>query len=149
MPKHQNVPPAACLPQEFYTSRLSNLRVRRGRLVIEAHKETAGKHAGRLTSARIHTMNKAAFAPNGTFPTIKVETSIKLPKGRGLWPAFWMLPEHSKEQCLLGCGAYGNWPLSGELDILESKDDMLSVSTNSLHALHDSLLTLYFVLNTK
>ncbi len=36
----------------------------------------------------------------------------KLPKGRGLWPAIWMLPQEM---------AYGMWAASGEIDIMESK----------------------------
>ena len=35
---------------------------------------------------------------------------MKLPYGRGLWPAFWMLPTD---------WVYGGWPLSGEIDIME------------------------------
>ena len=33
-----------------------------------------------------------------------------MPKGRGLWPAIWMLPTDWK---------YGDWPVSGEIDIME------------------------------
>ena len=40
----------------------------------------------------------------------KVEVRAKLPQGRGIWPAIWMLPTESK---------YGNWPASGEIDIME------------------------------
>jgi beta-glucanase (GH16 family) len=39
-----------------------------------------------------------------------VEVRAKLPGGRGTWPAIWMLPTDN---------AYGNWPKSGELDIME------------------------------
>ncbi|KAI8852776.1 concanavalin A-like lectin/glucanase domain-containing protein [Chytridium lagenaria] len=42
----------------------------------------------------------------------KVEVSAKLPKGDWIWPAIWMLPKH---------GAYGQWPASGEIDIMESR----------------------------
>jgi beta-glucanase (GH16 family) len=53
--------------------------------------------------------------------------------GKGLWPAFWMLPNTkpptaSTLDCL-GCGDYGGWPASGELDIMETKDDMQFVSS--------------------
>ena len=34
---------------------------------------------------------------------------MKLPLGRGLWPAFWLMPDPHNEQ----------WPLQGEIDILE------------------------------
>jgi beta-glucanase (GH16 family) len=42
----------------------------------------------------------------------RVEVTAKLPQGDWLWPAIWMMPEDS---------AYGPWPLSGEIDIMESR----------------------------
>lgn len=41
----------------------------------------------------------------------RFEARIKLPAGQSTWPAFWMLPEDS---------LYGDWPLSGEIDIMEA-----------------------------
>jgi beta-glucanase (GH16 family) len=42
----------------------------------------------------------------------RVEVTAKLPQGDWLWPAIWMMPEDS---------VYGTWPLSGEIDIMESR----------------------------
>ena len=42
----------------------------------------------------------------------KVEIVAKLPRGDWLWPALWMLPVDD---------AYGPWPNSGEIDIMESR----------------------------
>lgn len=42
----------------------------------------------------------------------RVEIKAKLPKGKWIWPALWLLPKHS---------IYGNWPASGEIDIMESR----------------------------
>jgi Glycosyl hydrolases family 16 len=42
----------------------------------------------------------------------RVEVVAKVPKGDWLWPAIWMMPEDS---------VYGIWPLSGEIDIMESR----------------------------
>ena len=42
----------------------------------------------------------------------RVEVKAKLPAGDWLWPAIWMLPVDS---------SYGPWPLSGEIDIMESR----------------------------
>jgi beta-glucanase (GH16 family) len=42
----------------------------------------------------------------------KVEIRAKLPRGDWLWPALWMLPVDN---------AYGIWPQSGEIDIMESR----------------------------
>ena len=42
----------------------------------------------------------------------KVEVRAKLPIGDWLWPAIWLLPRNNQ---------YGNWPASGEIDIMESR----------------------------
>ncbi|KAJ3412155.1 hypothetical protein HDV05_001130 [Chytridiales sp. JEL 0842] len=42
----------------------------------------------------------------------KVEVVAQLPTGDWIWPAIWLLPRHS---------AYGQWPASGEIDIMESR----------------------------
>jgi beta-glucanase (GH16 family) len=36
-----------------------------------------------------------------------------MPKGQGLWPAFWLMPQDN---------AYGTWAASGEIDIVEAKN---------------------------
>jgi beta-glucanase (GH16 family) len=88
---------------QFYTeNRLKNARVENGNLVIEAHKESFGKRE--YTSARLLTRNRDAWK-YGRF-----EIRAKLPSGTGTWPAIWMLPE---------AWAYGGWPESGEIDIME------------------------------
>jgi len=40
----------------------------------------------------------------------RIEMRARLPKGQGVWPAFWMLSDDD---------VYGGWPLSGEIDIME------------------------------
>lgn len=83
---------------QYYTDHSENLRVADGVLTIEARKEAyEGKQ---YTSARIVTKNKKDFKYG------KVETRLKVPLGRGTWPAFWML-------------GYGSWPRAGEIDIME------------------------------
>lgn len=42
----------------------------------------------------------------------RVEVEAKVPKGDWIWPAIWMMPEDS---------VYGDWPRSGEIDIMESR----------------------------
>uniref|UniRef100_A0A093V4X5 Beta-1,3-glucan-binding protein n=1 Tax=Talaromyces marneffei PM1 TaxID=1077442 RepID=A0A093V4X5_TALMA len=59
-----------------------------------------------VRSARLTTKGKH----NITYG--KIEVTAKLPRGDWLWPAIWMMPEES---------VYGEWPLSGEIDIMESK----------------------------
>lgn len=48
----------------------------------------------------------------------KVEIVAKLPRGDWIWPALWMLPNFGPRH---GGGAYGNWPQSGEIDIMEAR----------------------------
>jgi beta-glucanase (GH16 family) len=80
----------------------SNVTVSNGQLHITAKKERV--RAKSYTSGRIRTINK------GDWTYGRFEARIKLPAGRGLWPAFWMLPTDE---------VYGGWPRSGEIDIME------------------------------
>ena len=87
---------------EYYTNSLKNARVEDGHLIIEAlHNPQAQRP---YTSARLVTKGK------GDWTYGKIEVRSKNPSGRGTWPAVWMLPTHN---------AYGQWPKSGEIDIME------------------------------
>lgn len=87
---------------QYYTRSINNARVADGRLTITARKEVMeGKN---YTSARLVSKNK------GDFLYGSIEVRAKLPSGRGTWPAIWMLPTD---------WAYGGWPASGEIDIME------------------------------
>lgn len=88
---------------QYYTAdRTQNARVENGNLIIEALKEN---YNGReYTSARLVSTAK------GDWLYGRMEARAKLPGGRGTWPAIWMLPTD---------WAYGNWPASGEIDIME------------------------------
>ncbi|WP_231458606.1 family 16 glycosylhydrolase [Pedobacter sp. Leaf132] len=88
---------------EYYTDADSaNAIVRKGNLNIIALKTQ--KEGNQYTSARLVTKNKFDFKYG------RAEARMILPKGRGLWPAFWGLPTDGK---------YGGWPKSGEIDIME------------------------------
>ena len=107
---------------QFYTrDRLENARIENGMLVIEARKEhykkpdfrAATDNPGRArrnrefaeyTSASLHTLGKAAWSQG------RVEVRAKLPKGRGTWPAIWMLGTNRDRV---------SWPACGEIDIME------------------------------
>ncbi|KAL9624700.1 MAG: hypothetical protein Q9160_001054 [Pyrenula sp. 1 TL-2023] len=67
---------------------------------------TNGTIVNPVKSGRINTMKGA------TIKYGRVEVTAKLPAGDWLWPAIWMLPVKS---------AYGPWPQSGEIDIMESR----------------------------
>lgn len=87
---------------QYYTDRLENARIENGMLVIKAMEEDyLGRH---YTSARLNTMVKGAWKYG------RIEIRARLPATQGIWPAFWMLPALAR---------YGNWPASGEIDIME------------------------------
>lgn len=87
---------------QYYTNRTENIKVENGVLKITARRE---QYLGAsYTSARILT--------KGKFETKygRIEARIKLPWGKGLWPAFWMLGANSDTVI---------WPQCGEIDIME------------------------------
>jgi beta-glucanase (GH16 family) len=87
---------------QFYTTEAKNVRVENGTLIIEAHHDSlSGKP---FTSAKIISKQK------GDWLYGRFEVKAKLPRGKGTWPAIWMLPTDWK---------YGGWPASGEIDIME------------------------------
>lgn len=108
--------------KQYYVDSLKNARVDNGHLIIEAHKEKIANKdyknpsvkdwakykreidSAKYTSARITTEGRASWQYG------RIDVSAKLPKGRGMWPAIWMLSENRKK---IG------WPESGEIDIME------------------------------
>jgi len=89
---------------QYYTdSRLKNAEVKDGYLFINAIKEDFG--GKKYTSARLVSRQK------GDWLYGKFVIRAKLPEGRGMWPAIWMLPTD---------WLYGGWPDSGEIDIMEN-----------------------------
>lgn len=111
---------------QYYTKAdTNNAVVKKGTLLITALKQS--KENNRYTSARLVTKYK------GDWLYGRIEVKAKLPAGRGMWPAIWMLPTDWK---------YGGWPESGEIDIMENVGFMpdsvfSSVHTKSFnHAIH-------------
>ncbi|MBN2433708.1 MAG: family 16 glycosylhydrolase [Spirochaetes bacterium] len=103
--------------KQYYTD--SNCYVRFGSLHIKAKEETTKAEINGekipfdYTSTRIKT--------DGLFSKKygRFEIRAKLPAGKGLWPAIWLLPQNSE---------YGSWAASGEIDIMEAKgSDFLKV----------------------
>jgi len=87
---------------EYYTgSRTENARIENGNLVIEARKESYG--GKNYSSARLLTKNKAQWTYG------KFEIRARIPRGRGTWPAIWLLSASNNLK----------WPDDGELDIME------------------------------
>ena len=96
---------------ESYTDGPANVEQRGGNLVITARKERfTGKDGIQrdYTSARLQT--KTHFAQTyGRF-----EARMKLPSGKGIWPAFWLLGNDIDST---------HWPGCGEIDIMETIGD--------------------------
>src|ERR1039457_2371319 len=88
---------------ENYTTRTNNARMVGGMLVIEADKESY--QGSSYTSARLKTQGKWSW----TFG--RVEARIKIPRGQGMWPAFWMLGTNITT---------AGWPACGEIGIMEN-----------------------------
>lgn len=87
---------------ELQYYRAENAVVSGGVLKITAKQESFGGQ--QYTSARLRTK----FL--GDWKRGRFEMRAKMPIGRGIWPAFWMLPTDE---------VYGTWAASGEIDILE------------------------------
>ncbi len=88
---------------QFYTDRAENARIEDGHLIIEARREKVGNRE--YTSARLKTQGLGAWQYG------RVEARMQIPRGQGLWPAFWMLGDN--------CDQLG-WPECGEIDIMEN-----------------------------
>ncbi|SEL44570.1 Beta-glucanase, GH16 family [Colwellia chukchiensis] len=90
--------------KQCYTDSEENSYLKDGKLHLVALPAAAGAELP-YTSARMITRYKADFKYG------RIEIKAKLPSGQGSWPAFWMMPTDE---------SYGEWPKSGEIDILEA-----------------------------
>lgn len=106
---------------QYYTPRPQNVRQENGNLVIEAVKErfTGSDGVTRdYTSARLKTERR--FSQRyGRF-----EARIKVPSGRGMWSAFWMLGDDFSRS---------GWPACGEIDIMENVGSEPTTIHGTLH----------------
>ena len=98
-----------------------NHKTPEGRLVTELRdgklRITALKENGKVYSGRVYAKVKEGWTYG------YIEASIKLPKGKGTWPAFWMMPVNFK-----------SWPADGEIDIMEEVGYHPDYVSSSLHA---------------
>jgi beta-glucanase (GH16 family) len=99
---------------QFYTPRTNNVRVANGVLQLTAQREAytgqgpwmSAPKTTAYTSGLVESLNKVQPQYG------KIEASMKIPRGAGLWPAFWMM---GANYFTPGVG----WPLCGEIDIME------------------------------
>ena len=93
----------------------------KGRYVTEIMDGTLRIHCfkedGKIYSGRVYAKVKSGWTYG------YIEASIKLPKGKGTWPAFWMMPVNFK-----------SWPADGEIDIMEEVGYHPDYVSSSLHA---------------
>ena len=93
----------------------------KGRYVTEVMDGTLRIHCfkedGKIYSGRVYAHVKSGWTYG------YIEASIKLPKGKGTWPAFWMMPVNFK-----------SWPADGEIDIMEEVGYHPDYVSSSLHA---------------
>jgi len=87
---------------EFYTSSPKNTFISNGNLIIEARKETVDQFS--YTSGRMTTQGKKVFKFG------RIDIRAKLPVGKGIWPALWMLGTNISSV---------GWPACGEIDNME------------------------------
>lgn len=98
---------------QFYTDRPENIAVSNGVLWLTAREETYtgtgpwmdGQYkTSEYTSGKVQGQGKISFRYG------KFEARMKLPRGEGTWPAFWMLGDNIFD---------AGWPACGEIDIME------------------------------
>jgi beta-glucanase (GH16 family) len=106
---------------EYYTGRPSNVHEHNGSLVITARREP---FVGRDGLARSYTSGRIESRGFFELKYGRIEARIKLPKGQGIWPAFWMLGNNFDR---IG------WPDCGEIDIMENVGFEPSKIHGSLH----------------
>lgn len=98
-----------------------NHKTPEGQLVTELKngtlRITARKENGKIYSGRVYAKVKQGWTYG------YIEASIKLPKGKGTWPAFWMMPVN-----------FRSWPADGEIDIMEEVGYHPDYVSSSLHA---------------
>lgn len=106
---------------EYYTRRPVNIHQADGNLVITARKESFTGPDGQTrayTSARIESYGHFHVRYG------RIEARIKMPKGQGMWPAFWLLGNDIKSV---------GWPRCGEIDIVENIGAEPSTVHGSMH----------------
>lgn len=106
---------------QYYTRDADNAFVTDGVLHIRALKES--RDGCGFTSARLKTRKKdGSELFNKAYG--RFEFRARLPTGRGVWPALWMLPQAEK---------YGGWAASGEIDVVEARGHQPNKVLGTIH----------------
>jgi hypothetical protein len=107
---------------QTYTNSLDNIAVVDDILYIKAQRLQDGTY----TSGRLNSRPNGGWYPGMALPdgstagSVHVEASIQVPTpGQGLWPQFWLAPLED---------TYGAWPASGEIDVMQARNNMSSIT---------------------
>jgi beta-glucanase (GH16 family) len=98
---------------QHYTRSAENVVVKNGKLLITAIKKDSSWTSARLKSAGRKTWTYGKFV-----------FRAKLPKGKGTWPALWMLGENIST---------AGWPACGEIDVMEHVGKNPTVVQAAMH----------------
>ena len=101
---------------EYYTNSTDNVSQSGGNLVIQALRQSASGFA--YTSGRVLTKNKKDFQYG------RIDVRAKVPQGKGLWPAIWMLGSDIDQN---------NWPKCGEIDMMELRGQRPTEILSTMH----------------
>ena len=104
---------------QSYVKSEENVYTKDGKLVIKPVETTDENGNTAYTSGRVNTQGKHDFT-YGLF-----EASIKMPKGQGFLPAFWIMPTDEN--------LYGQWPRCGEIDIAEVLGSDTGTAYGTIH----------------
>lgn len=99
---------------QTYLPKADYAYVKDGMLVIQPVKDGDSYYSGRINTQRKHSLTYG-----------RIEARIKVPTGKGLWPAFWMMPDDESH--------YGTWPKCGEIDIMEVLGDNTKNTHGTIH----------------
>lgn len=109
--------------QQYYSE--NNVKVSDGKLSVAAIKEPEKVGGKWYTSGRITSRGKFSFTYG------YIEAKIQAPRGDGMWPAFWMLPQPPTTEN--SHNEYGGWARNGEIDIMEIKGRLPEQYGAALH----------------
>lgn len=101
---------------QAYTNSGDNVLVSNGNLVIQARRQQSGSNM--YTSGRLITKGKQSFQYG------RIDVRAKVPKGKGIWPAIWMLGADIDQN---------NWPKCGEIDIMELRGSRPKELLSTMH----------------
>ena len=104
------------IPHPESLNLFSIVSLRSSQLVITPLEESYGSKS--WTSGRVDTKGLAAWR----YGRFKIRA--KLPEGKGLWSAIWMMPRDS---------VFGGWAASGEVDIMEGDGSHPTKTSSALH----------------